>query len=352
MTAQTLTTSRPRRARRALAPVLVLVLAGAGAAACAQESGDAGVTIDDGGGDGTEQGGDARFSATSEFLASAAAQSSAEPFRIEMDMAVSAMGTDIDADNLVVGQTDGDRGSFTMDFSAMFEDAPGASEMFGDAEPTMDMVFDGTALYMRSAIFATMADAGITGEDLGPMAALADLGDQWGRVDLDALGEDVSLSDVASSTGAQAADPHAFLDMVTNATDPHELGSDTLRGDHVQGIGATITFGDMLEAEGQDAGSYLDTAGTSGGLGAAASQAVFDTEMPVEVWVDDDDHVRQVAVSMDMDQVMESLDAPGASASFELTMDFFDYGDPTIAIEVPTESVDITDAYAELLTQD
>src|SRR4029453_5105950 len=249
---------------------------------------------DDGGGDGSERGGDARFSATSEFLASAAAQSSAEPFRIEMDMAISAMGTDIDADNLMVGQTDGDRGSFTMDFSAMFEDAPGASEMFGDAEPTMDMVFDGTALYMRSAIFATMADAGITGEDLGPMAALADLGDQWGRVDLDALGEDVSLSDVASSTGAQAADPHAFLDMVTNATDPHELGSDTLRGDHVQGIGATITFGDMLDAEGPDAAPYPRPAGPSGGLGAAASQAVFDTEMPVEVWVDDDDHVRQV----------------------------------------------------------
>jgi len=351
MTAQTLTTSRPRRARRALAPVLALVLAGAGAA-CAQESGDAGVTIDDGGGDGSERGGDARFSATSEFLASAAAQSSAEPFRIEMDMAVSAMGTDIDADNLLVGQTDGDRGSFTMDFSAMFEDAPGASEMFGDAEPTMDIVTDGTALYMRSAIFATLADAGATDEVLGPVAALAELGDQWGRVDLDALGEDVSLSDVASSTGAQAADPHAFLDMVTNASDPHELGSDTLRGDHVQGIGATITFGDMLEAEGQDAGSYLDSAGTSGGLGAAASQAVFDTEMPVEVWVDDDGHVRQVVVSMDMDQVMGSLDAPGASASLELTMDFFDYSDPTIAIEVPTESVDITDAYAELLTQD
>jgi hypothetical protein len=79
--------------------------------------------------------------------------------------------------------------------------------------------------------------------------------------------------------------------------------------------------------------------------------------MPVEAWIDDDGYVRRLAYEMDLLEMFESAglsddlggDVPDEFA-YSFTMDFFDYGDDSIAIEPPDpdETVDITDAFLEV----
>src|SRR5690606_33827750 len=118
---------------------------------------------------------------------------------------------------------------------------------------TMEMVTDGSTLYTRAPYFATIADlaleTGASPDDLGPLGDLAALDDQWGRIDL----AELSPSQVASAAGAQSSDPRAFLDMVAHGTDVHELGTETIDGVDTRGLGAAVTYEDMIEAQGMDA---------------------------------------------------------------------------------------------------
>ena len=77
--------------------------------------------------------------------------------------------------------------------------------------------------------------------------------------------------------------------------------------------------------------------------------------MPVEVWVDDDDRVRRIVLDLNMGDIMAGVaeqlgeDIGDFGVSMTMSMDFTDYGDESIEIEVPEASVDITDEYLALL---
>ena len=66
-----------------------------------------------------------------------------------------------------------------------------------------------------------------------------------------------------------------------------------------------------------------------------------DVEIPVDVWVDDDDLPRRLR--MDMGQV---LGAAGTRGEMTMTMDLFDYGEP-VDIEIP--SADEVTPFSEAL---
>ena len=351
-----------RGVRRAgVAAALATALVGG---ACAQEA------------DGPDAatGGDlGEFAATSEYLADVAEATEGLSYRMSMDMTMSVDAEDEAMEvggRFMTGEVDGDLSAMTMDMGELFrdiaDDAPADEafpEAFLDADLTMEMVTDGTTLYLRAPFLEAMAelglDSGASRADLGPLADLGSLGSEWGRIDLSQL----SISEIASATGAQTTDPRAFLEMAARATDVQEVGTDTIGGTEVRGLGATITYGDMIEAQGLDADDVRDQMTAGAGTDDAeldetfdaVLEAMFAAEMPVEVWVDDDDRVRRVAMDLNMTEIMagvaelEGEDLGDFAMSVTMAMDFSDYGAQSIEIDVPDDAVDITDEYLALI---
>ncbi len=341
--------ARTRRLRRGAAPALVLALVG-GASACAQESGDTVTQTKV-----EKDGGQSQFSATAAYLSTIAEESAAEPYRIEMDFAIDAAGEHLDVDNMMTGEIDGEQASFHLDMASLLGDMPGVGGIDAD-QMTMDMVTDGSLLYIKAPMFGVLSEMlaaqGASDADIGPLDDLAAVSDQWGSIDPAGLGGDTNIGDLVGQAGAQGADPRQFLDLVSEATDPHELGDDVIKSTRVQGLGATITFEEMLAAQGRDVDEYLAQTMAGESLPPGMVDELLQMEIPVEVWVDGDDHVRRVSLDLDMGALLSEAgldDAESANVSFGMTMDFFDYSADDIAIEVPEATVDITDAYGALL---
>lgn len=351
MGADTSGAAAPRAGRRAA--WVVLAASAALPTSCAQEAGHDLTT------------GPLTFEASSDFLADVAERSGTEAYRVEMSMAMEGAfdGDRLDFDvPLVTGEVDGTSSSMVMDLGALFEELaatdPAAGDAMmdalGDADLTIEMVIDGEALYMRVPFFTAIAEVaraeGATDADLGPLADLAELGDSWGRIDVSALGG-VSMGDIADTAGAQAADPRAVLDLVAGADDPRELGSDVIRGVEVEGLAATVDLADAIESQGRDVDEFVEQQ-VGGDLDDDQVEALVGMEVPIEVWVDADGFVRRTSYEMDLTRLMEAaLDEPapeGTTMTIGITLDMFDYGDGSIDIEVPTESVDITDEFRDL----
>jgi hypothetical protein len=334
--------------RWALASALVVAVL---ANACAGEAGDDVVS------------GSVDFEATGRFLSAASQRSAGEPFRVEVSMAmdVAGGGEEISLDApIMTGEQDGRGYEYHMDMEEWLSQVPGGAASLGGGDLTMDMTGDASALYIRAPIYASLAEqAGPAG--IGPMGELAELGDRWGRVDLEALG-DLSVIDLQSTAGAPGGtDPRAMLDAVASADDVEELGTDEIDGTPVNGLGARLSLRELLEAQGVDGERFIDQMSANlGGLnqtGSAGSDAVtetvFQAEVPFEVWVDGDGYVRRVAYDMDALEILSGMEgfASGRLDRFvtSQTIDFSDYGADDIEIEHPSDAVDVTDAYRRML---
>jgi hypothetical protein len=356
-------TAGGRRARWVM-PVLALILLGPVAAACGEGSGE------DTGGDDVVAG-SVDFEATPDFLAAASRRSGGEPYRIESSIAIHAEGPgqDVAVDaTLMTGEQDGESYEYHTDMSQWHDQLPsGSGTGFPEsADLTQDMVSDGTTLYIRAPLYAAIVDQAGPGADVGPVGELAALGDDWGRVDLRSLA-DVSPVDVQSTAGAPAGgDPRLLLDLVASADDVEELGGDAIDGEPVNGLGAPLTSGELLEAQGADPEEFVDyMAANLGGLQqtdtedlAPAIEAVMSMQIPFEVWVDGNGYVRRLSFEFDMVELMTSIGGDEASRGIDTftmgaTVDYSDYGDHTIQIELPPEGAadapDMTEAYRRML---
>ena len=311
-----------------------------------------------------------RVEATSEFLAAVSERSGAEPFRYEASLTMGAGGAaGLMPVMSITGEVDGERTSMRMDMSQMLDtlgDADDVPPELVSGDPMMEMVTDGQSMYVRAPVLAAMEDTldeavGASGGDFQVPPILAELdGDSWGRVDLDEVAGDLGTSGV---TGGQNADPTAMLDLVATADDPRELGGNRIQGVAVEGIGATITHGELVTSGGavsedeiieQLRESMPDDLppGVDASDIDAAFEAMFDTEILLEVWVDEEGLVRQFVFELDMGTMMsdlgEALDEPEPPLfvpTMRMAMDFLDYGDESIEVEIPAESVDITDEF-------
>ncbi|HKE75788.1 MAG TPA: hypothetical protein VKB57_19380 [Acidimicrobiales bacterium] len=341
------TAARLRGRRLALLPALALVLA-AGATACAQKASDAGFDVRTG-----DDGRSPEFEATADYLGQAVARSEAQAYRFSEGVNIDAMGQHMGGDDFITGVRKGKASSLTMDMGGLYKGMPGVSDLGGDL--TMQMVTDGKTLYMRAPVFATLADKlGGSSSVPGPFGAFAALGDQWGRIDLGALGEDKAMGRLMSQAGGQGSDPGALLKVVKDADDPHDLGTDTVRGDKVHGLGATLTFEKLLAGQGVNIDDYFGSLGSSvPAEGKAILDSLRDLKMPIEVWVDDDAHVRRLVLDMDMSKLLGSLgggEGGSGSMAVRTTMDLYDYGSPSIKVDIPAQSVDVTDEFVGNLT--
>lgn len=361
---RTMTTDRRRGsvrgARRQVTVAAALVAALVGGA-CAREADGPDAAV---GGDVGE------FAASERYLAGVAAATEGSTYRMSMDMTMvgedSGGGFEVGG-TFMTGEVDGDRSSMSMDMHDMYADmadqfpaGEAPPDAFLDADLTMEVITDGTTGYLRAPYFAALGemalDAGATRDDLGPLADIAALGDEWGSIDL----AEVSASEVASAAGGQTSDPRVFLDLMAEGTDVHELGTESIDGVETRGLGATITFADLLESQGTDVDDLRDDmvpddVGSVPDEFDGALDAMFALEIPVEAWIDGDDRVRRVVLDMRMTELFERM-AEATDEQMEeggltitMTMDFTDYGDDTIAIEVPTDAVDVTDEFRALV---
>ena len=296
-------------------------------------------------------GDDVVIEATPAFLSEAAQRSEESSRRMEMTVSVDG-GEPVP---MVTAEVDGDRSHVEMDMgeltATLAEQAGEPTQGFPVDDMTMEIVGDGDVLYLRTPIFAMVEDQepGALGE-IGP--ALAELRDQWGRVDMAALG-DVVPADVQEAVTGQGGDPSAFFDLVANAEGVEDLGEDEVDGDAVTGLSADVPYADMLASSGTDADALAEA---MPGEGAEAVQsALADLTLPMEVWVDDEGLVRRMGYSLDMGELVEALDIPADEVpedemfAVDYTVDVFDYGADDIEVTVPEDATDISEAFARLM---
>jgi hypothetical protein len=306
------------RRRGRLIALGVMAVVAIGATACAQEADPADVAV-----------GDVEYEATPEFVAAAAERSLAQPYRTEMRQSVAG------GDEVVVetGEHNGNRFHVRKDVGSLLgELIPDAAE----ADLSIETAGDGSALYLRMPAFAAMREL-TPGLAILPFGDLIDdLGDDWGRIELDELADLMpGLQD--TSTAISADVPGLFVNVIAKAQDVEELGKREIRGVAASGLAAEVPFEDMLGAQGTAAGGI---------------ELMNDIRVPIEVWVDHDGLVRQVKFGFHRDDVAEALghEAPlSSNPDVDYTLDLFDYGDGSIEIEFPADAIDVTDAFRQMI---
>jgi hypothetical protein len=217
----------------------------------------------------------------------------------------------------------------------------------------MEQVTDGEAIYLRAPFFAALTgsipESELDDDAGGALFDIYDrLGDDWGRIDIDALGDVLPSEAQQALGGGQNGDPRVFLDMLRDTEQVEDLGTDEIDGDEVHGLAADVDLGDLLKASGTDPDDI--GGGTTDETGDLTAFS-----FPLEVWIDGDDHVRRIDFTFGADSFADLAEGSGADIgempgelgdfSMGMTMDFTDYGDDSISIEPPDDAVDITDDF-------
>ncbi len=197
-------------------------------------------------------------------------------------------------------------GEMTMDMSDM-GGAAGGPQM-GD----MNMVFEGTMIYMQFDLLAQQLPEGKS----------------WVRFDLTTIAEELGV-DVSQFTQFSNNDPTAALKYLEGATDLEEVGSEEVRGEettHYEGVVDLQKAADNVDDE---------------ELSKAFEQVIEvggQEEIPLEVWVGDDETIRRVLYAFETPAGQGSTE----TLSSELSMDFFDFGtEVDVTIPPDDETVDL-----------
>lgn len=279
---------------------------------------------------------------TAEELAAAAERSANTSYRFEMLMTVTGLPMfEIDGP-LASGEFTGKRMHMRMDLGVVFAsllDMPGAPpevQELRDADLTMEMILDGTDIYVRAPFFATLAE--MMGPEAGSFEVFAELGDGWGYVDLTRL-EGTELGDITEAVGGMGGDPLSFFALLSDIGKTEQLGSETIRGVESVGVRAHVDFGELMEVQ----GAPVD-------LPAGDLENLANVTFPIDVWVGSDGYISRVAFTFDSETMAQAaedsdIDEPALDmlGEFEMTMamEMFDYADPAIVVEPPTEFTDI-----------
>jgi hypothetical protein len=259
--------------------------------------------------------------------------------RFEMVMSFSGEGEHFELP-MFRGEEAGGRSHMVMDLAAM-ADALGEPSPFPTDDVAMEMYTDGGVLYLRAPMFSAIDDLG--GEVPAALAPLFELGDRWGVADLAATG--ATPEEIAGLTGSSGLDMASGLALLrTAADDLEESGTGEVRGTPVTEFEGSITFGDMLEADGGEL-SMLEgmfPADVAGIDPAEILDAMSSIALDFEVAVDDDGLVRRVAFSFDesfFEAMGEGLDLPAGGdvpdIEMEMAIELFDLDDPSITVELP-----------------
>ena len=237
-----------------------------------------------------------------------------------------------------------------MDLGAMYEDladaagggaGPELAGLFG-GDMRMETIVTGDTMYLYAPFFADWAE--LLGGGQSGFGDLAKLAEGWGVIDLTAV-SGLSADDLSGLVGAQTGGSFdQTLELLRAAeADVTDLGSVTVRGVETNHLRAVVNLGDMLGAQGM----------TAADLGAAGID-LSGFSIPFDVYVDADQRVRRVVMTISMDTLRSAMpDVPiPASTEFEMTtaFDVFDFG-ADITVSAPAAEdivVDLTDAMASM----
>lgn len=336
--------TRLRRAPAALLAVPLLITL----VACGDDDSDVEATRPEG------------FEATPAYLARALEESSSAPFRFEAFM---TMGQRVDGDFQGVedvligsGEMSGTRSRMVMDPGQMVIELAAAEGVEPGVDPdevdlTMETVTDGDVFYVHAPGYAEMVERLPADRRSAHAELVAGLGDSWGRVDLTGLADDAEPSELFSQLNqGQNLDPRFYIELVKDADDVKDLGSDTVDGVGLVGLAADVPLAAMIEAQGIDPSTLVGERS-----GENLAEAMEEFMIPVGVWIDEDGNVRRL--SMDIGKgLAAAAEATGESmGSMEgytlgMSLRFFDHGDDAIEIDVPDEAdtVDLTEKVRDL----
>ena len=212
------------------------------------------------------------------------------------------------------------RGQLTFDMSGL-ADLPGAGAICADG-CDLDVVADGSSVYMRSKLFAT----GFGGKE-------------WMKLNLERLGAGMGIP-IATPEMAPPSASEQLRMLRAVSGDVTEHGREQVRGADTTHYSATVdlrrTVESLPEPQREAALRGVEK------LIAASGQS----EMPIDVWIDDDERVRR----FEMEQTMEQS---GIRAKMHMTMEYVRFGVP-VEIDVPDddEVFDATDIALQQLNQD
>jgi hypothetical protein len=256
---------------------------------------------------------------TLEQLTEAAATSAEAPsgrFELSMEMTYPGLATPFAFTGEGAFDTEAERASFSFDLSSLAGLFGGLLGGLGGADAPdfgnpaawkIDGVQDGAVVYVRFPAIAGELPAGKT----------------WVRVDSATAGKAAGfdLSELDQFTGE---DPRTLLDFFKAVSGEIEtVGSEELRGVTTTHYRATIDLRNydrlVPPAERKELSDMLGDLVEQAGL----------SEMPFDVWLDDEGYVRKVAATF-------SASPPGQSGAFEASLAFelYDYG-ADVDIEPP-----------------
>lgn len=220
-------------------------------------------------------------------------------------------------------------------------------EELDDIDMSLETIDDSTATYIRAPLYAAFLDLIPSGtlDQMGPTGLMAEslaaAGDGWASIDKAELLE--VLPDGSATQAAGGMDVATFFEVLGDPEDVEELGTETIDGEVMSGLAAEVSLGDIYEGRGIDLDKMMP---------GGDDLSIGDILVPVEVWVDDDGHIRQVTMTVDGDEIADAVEDGGASAaeaqaleglSNSQTITFSDYGDTSIEVAVPTDTTDTTD---------
>jgi hypothetical protein len=265
-------------------------------------------------------------------------------FAMSIDMAGQSLAIS-PSEPLATGQTDGSRQSTLIDLGVLFDafaaglgDELGAdlgdlgqlTDFFGD-DLGIETIVDGTTIYMRAPMLGMLGAFG--GNEIP--GGLAELGDGWGMVDL-ATVPGVSAADIAALTGAQGgSSPDQILALLEDLGSVAEVGPATIDGD------ATTHYRTVIDVQAAIEAGVAEFEAL-GPVDPAEMASMFGDGPVVDLYIDEAGNLRRIALAITGTE-------PSGEGSFaaSTTIDMFDHG-ADIAIDVPTDAVDLTDAFAEL----
>lgn len=303
-------------------------------------------------------------------LAAAVETSAATSFRFEVRFSA---GSDASADTgspgdaarepAMEGTSAGGWVHTSMDLGAgmgAIADASGGdvASMPAPGAVTVETITDGEVLYMHWPMLAQAderpARPGDSLADTAARAALAPMGEGWGRIEIDSQ----TPRTVQQIAGMGLVDPHSYLDLVANGRDAEDVGTQQIDGVETRTLRADVTLEAMAAlqnpAHRQEMEESLAELVDGDELDELVDE-IMAVESAVEVWVDDDEHVRRVVTTFDavalydvIRDVATDVD-PDELGVLTTTLDMFDHDDPTVGVAEPATWTDVTDAVTHLV---
>ncbi len=177
------------------------------------------------------------------------------------------------------------------------------------SEPTMQEIFKGSNLYVGSSLFTNKLPGGA----------------RWMEVDLARVGQAAGLDPSQLLDGQ--SNPAQFLEYLkASGASVTVVGHELLRGVPTTHYSADIDLNKALAA----------VAGANAGAAQKAIAELGVSQLPVDVWVDSNDLVRRLQIT---------LHAPAAGQNLQLQMnlELFGFGaTPAVSAPPPSETFDAT----------